>query len=68
MNDTFDFIIIGAGCAGCAGSVVAARLAENPNFKIVDASVYPPPYLHGYNPTRGIYVLTEVISDVIKDR
>uniref|UniRef100_A0A6G6AD75 Glucose-methanol-choline oxidoreductase n=1 Tax=Borely moumouvirus TaxID=2712067 RepID=A0A6G6AD75_9VIRU len=36
-------------------------------LRIVDASVYPAPHLHAYNPTRGIYMIAEMISDVIKN-
>lgn len=36
-------------------------------LRIVDASVYPPPNLHAYNPSRGIYMIAELISDVIKN-
>lgn len=37
-------------------------------LRIVDASVYPAPNLHAYNPTRGIYMIAEMISDVIKNK
>lgn len=36
-------------------------------LRIVDASVFPAPYLHAYNPSRGIYMIAELISDVIKN-
>ncbi len=36
------------------------------NLRIVDASIYPPPNLHSYNPTRGIYMVAEMVSDMIK--
>ncbi|XWV24572.1 putative oxireductase [Tupanvirus deep ocean] len=36
-------------------------------LRIVDASVYPPPNLHAYNPTRGIYMIAEMVSDMIKE-
>ncbi len=36
-------------------------------LRIVDCSVYPPPNLHAYNPSRGIYMIAELISDVIKN-
>ena len=35
-------------------------------LRIVDASIYPPPNLHAYNPTRGIYMIAEMASDWIK--
>lgn len=35
-------------------------------LRIIDASIYPPPNLHAYNPTRGIYMIAEMVSDIIK--
>ena len=35
-------------------------------LRVVDASVFPPPNLHAYNPSRGIYMIAELMSDVIK--
>jgi hypothetical protein len=35
-------------------------------LRIGDASVYPKPHLHGFNISRGVYVMAEVISDIIK--
>ena len=35
-------------------------------LRVVDASVYPSPNLHAYNPSRGIYMIAELMSDVIK--
>ena len=50
-------------------SVVDSKLRVKgvDGLRIVDASVYPPPDLHAYNPTRGIYMIAELISDVIKN-
>lgn len=36
------------------------------NLRVCDASVYPRPYLHNYNISRGVYLIAEVISDIIK--
>ena len=36
------------------------------NLRIVDASVYPAPNLHSYNIARGVYLIAEVASDLIK--
>ncbi len=50
-------------------SVVDSKLKvrDIQGLRIVDASVYPPPDLHAYNPSRGIYMIAELISDVIKN-
>ena len=34
-------------------------------LRVVDASVYPSPELHAYNPSCGIYMIAELISDII---
>jgi choline dehydrogenase len=34
-------------------------------LRIVDASVYPAPNLHAYNTSRGVYMIGELMSDVI---
>ena len=36
-------------------------------LRIVDTSIYPPQNLHAYNPSRGIYMIAKMISDVIKE-
>ena len=36
-------------------------------LRVIDASVYPSPNLHAYNPSRGIYMIAELMSDVIKN-
>ena len=36
-------------------------------LRVIDASVFPPPNLHAYNPSRGIYMIAEMMSDVIKN-
>lgn len=38
------------------------------NLRIIDASVYPPPNLHNYNPSRGVYLIAEVGSEIIKSK
>jgi choline dehydrogenase len=38
------------------------------NLRIVDASVYPSPHLHSYNIARGVYLIAEIISDLIKKK
>lgn len=35
-------------------------------LRVVDLSVYPTPHLHAYNPSRGVYLIAEVASDIIK--
>jgi choline dehydrogenase len=35
-------------------------------LRVIDLSIYPPPFLHAYNPSRGIYMIAEKMSDVIK--
>lgn len=36
------------------------------NLRICDTSVYPSPFLHGYNTTRAGYLVGEVVADFIK--
>ena len=50
------------------GAVLDSRLKVRgiKGLRVVDASIYPAPYLHAYNPTGGIYVMSEVASDFIK--
>ena len=36
------------------------------SLRVVDASVYPSPNLHAYNISRGVYLIAEIISDIIK--
>ena len=36
------------------------------SLRVVNASIYPTPFLHGYNPSRGIYMMAEVASDFIQ--
>lgn len=36
-------------------------------LRVVDLSIYPAPWLHGYNPSRGIYMMAEVASDFIQN-
>ena len=36
------------------------------NLRVVDASVYPTPNLHSYNISRGVYLIAEIASDLIK--
>ena len=49
-------------------AVVDSRLRVKgiKGLRIIDASVNPTPYLHAYNPTRGIYMMAEVAADFIK--
>lgn len=35
-------------------------------LRVIDLSMYPSPDLHAYNPSRGIYMIAEFLSDVIK--
>ncbi len=43
------------------------RVFGIPNLRIVDTSVYPFPYLHGYNTSRGAYLVGEIGADLIKE-
>ncbi|AYV82541.1 MAG: glucose-methanol-choline oxidoreductase [Hyperionvirus sp.] len=36
------------------------------NLRIADTSIYPYPFLHGYNTSRGAYVVGEIAADLIK--
>lgn len=48
-------------------SVVDSRLRVYgvSNLRIIDTSIYPFPYLHGYNTSRGAYLIGELGSDFI---
>ena len=35
-------------------------------LRVIDTSVYPSPNLHAYNPSRGIYMIAEMMADQIK--
>ncbi len=52
-------------CMGVVDSKLKVKGIQG--LRIVDASVYPAPNLHAYNPSRGIYMIAELISDVIKN-
>jgi choline dehydrogenase-like flavoprotein len=49
-------------------SVLDSRLRVKgiKGLRVVDTSIYPAPYLHAYNPSSGIYMMSEVASDFIK--
>lgn len=49
-------------------SVLDSRLRVKgiKGLRVIDTSIYPPPYLHAYNPSCGIYMMAEVASDFIK--
>jgi len=36
------------------------------NLRVVDTSIYPFPYLHGYNTSRGAYLIGEMAADIIR--
>jgi choline dehydrogenase len=42
------------------------RVTGIPNLRVIDTSVYPYPYLHGYNTARAAYVVGEVGADLLK--
>lgn len=44
--DTFTHIVVGAGCAGC---IVAARIAENDNFNVLLIEAGP-----DYDPAKSL--------------
>lgn len=50
------------------GAVLDSRLRVKGvhGLRVVDASVYPEPHLHAYNPSRGVYMMAEVAADFIK--
>lgn len=43
------------------------RVFGIPNLRVIDTSVYPFPYLHGYNTSRGAYLVGELGADFIKE-
>lgn len=42
------------------------RLFGVQNLRVADTSIYPFPYLHGYNTSRGAYLVGEIAADLIK--
>jgi choline dehydrogenase-like flavoprotein len=36
------------------------------NLRVIDTSIYPTPYFHGYNTSRGAYLIGELGADFIK--
>jgi choline dehydrogenase len=49
-------------------SVLDSRLKVHgiSGLRVIDMSLYPSPFLHAYNPSRGIYMIAEMMSDIIK--
>lgn len=49
-------------------SVVDSKLKVHgfKNLRVIDCSVYPSPNFHAYNPSRGVYMIAEMFSDIIK--
>lgn len=43
------------------------RVYGIPNLRVVDTSIYPFPYMHGYNTARGAYLIGEMGADFIKE-
>ena len=43
------------------------RVLGVPNLRVIDTSIYPFPYLHGYNTSRGAYLVGEMGADFIKE-
>jgi choline dehydrogenase len=42
------------------------RVQGIPNLRVIDTSIYPFPYMHGYNTARGAYLIGEMGADFIK--
>lgn len=43
------------------------RVIGIPNLRVIDTSIYPYPYLHGYNTARSAYLIGEIGADLIKN-
>ena len=56
------------GPNGDEGAVLDSRLRVRgiKGLRVIDSSIYPAPYTHEYNPSCGIYMMSEVASDFIK--
>ncbi len=42
------------------------RVLGVPNLRVIDTSIYPYSYLHGYNTSRGAYLIGEIGADLVK--
>jgi len=66
----FGHHIAGTAAMGCDinQGVIDSRLRVHgvSRLRVVDTSVYPAPYFHGYNVSRGAYLIGELAADFIK--
>ena len=62
----FDIVLLPGDKMAVTNSVLQVNGVRG--LRIVDASVYPAPNLHAYNTSRGVYMIGELMSDVILNK